>query len=137
MSSRAPRLVASLAMLTLAACSAAPVAPTPSVRAAPTHSHARASHHHRRRHARHHVRRPVAQSLCGAPSNPYGLNLCGRGSLVYNPPSNVCNYFNCIANFPNGVGYMVECNDGTYSMSGGRPGACSGHDGEGTAVTRG
>ena len=48
--------------------------------------------------------------------------LCGRGSLVYNPPTDVCSYFNCIPNFPNGTGYMVECNDGMYSMSGGRPG---------------
>jgi hypothetical protein len=49
----------------------------------------------------------------------------------------VCNYFHCIGNFPNGVGYMVECNDGTYSMSGGRPGACSTHTGEGPAVHNG
>jgi hypothetical protein len=80
---------------------------------------------------------PVAVPLCGAPSNPYHLNLCGRGSLVYNPPADVCSYFDCIANFPNGKGYMVECRDGTYSMSGGRQGACSYHDGEGTAVTQG
>ena len=79
----------------------------------------------------------VAVSLCGAPPNPYKLNLCGRGSLVYSPPADVCSYFNCIPNFPNGTGYMVECNDGMYSMSGGRPGACSYHDGEGTAVTQG
>jgi len=79
----------------------------------------------------------VAESLCGAPPNPYHLNLCGRGSLVYNPPSDVCSYFSCIPNFPNGTGYMVECNDGMYSMSGGRQGACSYHGGEGTAVTQG
>jgi hypothetical protein len=79
----------------------------------------------------------VAVSLCGAPPNPYKLNLCGRGSLVYSPPSDVCSYFNCIPNFPNGTGYMVECNDGMYSMSGGRPGACSYHNGEGRAVTQG
>jgi hypothetical protein len=80
--------------------------------------------------------RAIPESLCGAPPNPYHLNLCGRGSLVYTPPSDVCNYFSCIANFPNGTGYMVECNDGMYSMSGGHQGACSYHQGEGTAVTR-
>ncbi len=79
----------------------------------------------------------MAEPLCGAPANPYHLNLCGRGSLVYDPPADVCSYFDCIANFSNGKGYMVECRDGTYSMSGGRRGACSYHDGEGSAVTRG
>jgi hypothetical protein len=78
--------------------------------------------------------RPV--SLCGAPPNPYGLNLCGRGSHVFHPPADVCDYFNCIANFSNGVGYMEQCQDGMYSMSGGRQGACSHHGGERQAVFR-
>lgn len=69
-------------------------------------------------------------SVCGAPSNPYGYNFCQRGSLIYHPASDVCSYFDCIPNFPNGTGYMVECNDSTYSMSGGHSGACSYHDGE-------
>jgi hypothetical protein len=81
--------------------------------------------------------RTAAVSTCGAPANPYNLNLCGRGHLVYDPPSDVCGYFDCIENFPNGTGYMVECNDHMYSMSGGRPGACSYHGGEDTAVTEG
>ena len=45
-------------------------------------------------------------------------------------PGAVCSYFDCISNFSNGSGYMEECNDGTYSMSGGRRGACSYHHGE-------
>ncbi len=85
----------------------------------------------------HPLRAPVPVALCGAPPNPYGLNLCGKGHLVYSPPAGVCNYFNCIANFPNGTGYMTECSDGMYSMSGGRQGACSYHGGESTAVTQG
>lgn len=68
-------------------------------------------------------------SLCGAPSNPFGYNFCGRGGYIYSPDSTVCSYFDCIANFGNGTGYMVECLDGTYSMSGGRRGACSYHGG--------
>jgi hypothetical protein len=76
-------------------------------------------------------------SLCGAPANPYGYNLCGRGSQVTSPPSDICTYFNCIANFTHGHGYMVECNDGTYSMSGGIHGACSYHGGESQPVTNG
>jgi hypothetical protein len=67
--------------------------------------------------------------LCGAPANPYGYNFCGRGGLIYNPASDVCVYFDCIPNFDNGTGYMVECHDAMYSMSGGRQGACSYHDG--------
>jgi hypothetical protein len=68
--------------------------------------------------------------LCGAPANPYGYNFCGRGSYVVDPPADVCSYFDCIANFDNGHGHMEECRDHTYSMSGGRSGACSHHGGE-------
>jgi hypothetical protein len=74
---------------------------------------------------------------CGAPANPYGLNLCRRGNHVYGPPADVCTYFACIPNFPNGHGYMVQCNDGMFSMSGGRRGTCSHHSGEGRPVFQG
>lgn len=67
--------------------------------------------------------------LCGAPNNPYGYNFCGRGGLVYDPPGDVCVYFDCIDYFDEGKGYMVQCGDDTYSMSGGRRGVCSYHDG--------
>jgi len=79
----------------------------------------------------------VPRSLCGAPDNPYGYNFCGRGGLVTNPPAGICDYFSCIPNFVNGVGYMEECQDGMYSMSGGRRGACSDHGGELRAVDSG
>ncbi|MBS2966338.1 hypothetical protein KGA66_25050 [Actinocrinis puniceicyclus] len=69
------------------------------------------------------------QSLCGAPQNPFGYNFCGRGGYIYSPAGGVCDYFDCINNFGNGTGYMVECNDGTYSMSGGKRGVCSYHGG--------
>jgi hypothetical protein len=68
-------------------------------------------------------------ALCGAPANPYGYNLCGRGGTITQPAAGTCGYFNCIANFSNGTGYMEECMDGTYSMSGGRSGSCSSHHG--------
>jgi hypothetical protein len=71
-----------------------------------------------------------AADTCGAPTNPYGYNFCGNGYLIYNPAAGVCNYFNCIASFWNGTGYMAECNDGMYSRSGGLTGACSSHGGE-------
>jgi hypothetical protein len=72
---------------------------------------------------------PKPVNLCGAPSNPFGYNFCS-GPLIYAPAAGVCAYFACIPNFPKGKGYMVECNDGMYSMSGGRSGACSYHQGE-------
>lgn len=71
-----------------------------------------------------------ASTACGAPSNPYGYNFCGKGGYITSPAAEICSYFDCIANFSNGHGYMVECNDGTYSMSGGIGGACSDHGGE-------
>jgi hypothetical protein len=36
---------------------------------------------------------------------------------------------NEIPNYPNGTGSVVQCADGMYSHSGGRPGACSHHGG--------
>jgi hypothetical protein len=48
------------------------------------------------------------------------------------PPSEVdafCATHDCIPNFPNGNGYIVQCQDGTYSHSGGIQGACSWHGG--------
>jgi phosphatidylserine/phosphatidylglycerophosphate/cardiolipin synthase-like enzyme len=68
-------------------------------------------------------------SLCGAPANPFHLTLCAGGQLVTAPPSGVCGYFSCIGNFANGTGYMTECRDGEYSMSGGREGVCTDHGG--------
>ena len=63
-----------------------------------------------------------------APPNPWGFNFDG-GSLISSPPSTFCNYFNCIASFWNGVGYVVQCVDSTFSLSGGRTGVCSQHGG--------
>jgi hypothetical protein len=47
-----------------------------------------------------------------------------------NPPADFCTTHQCIANFPNGRGTAVQCNDGMWSMSGGIQGACSSHGGE-------
>jgi hypothetical protein len=41
-----------------------------------------------------------------------------------------CGTHTCIDNFANGTGYIVQCEDGEWSHSGGRPGACSYHGGE-------
>jgi hypothetical protein len=41
-----------------------------------------------------------------------------------------CSTHQCIPSFGEGTGYIVQCADGEWSHSGGRPGACSGHGGE-------
>jgi hypothetical protein len=41
-----------------------------------------------------------------------------------------CSTHDCIPNFLNGRGSIVQCADGTWSHSGGIPGACSDHGGE-------
>lgn len=75
--------------------------------------------------------KPKPTPCGGAPANPWGFNFCSGGKItVANVPGDVCSYFDCIGNFFNGHGYMVECRDATYSMSGGVRGACSDHGGE-------
>jgi hypothetical protein len=48
-----------------------------------------------------------------------------------------CDTHACIANFDNGSGYIVRCNDGMWSHSGGLSGACSYHGGESSNVYEG
>jgi hypothetical protein len=79
----------------------------------------------------------AAADLCGAPANPMGYNLCGRGQQITNADSRTCTYFKCISNFDKGTGFMIECADGTYSMSGGKSGSCSTHGGPGKPVSSG
>jgi hypothetical protein len=72
---------------------------------------------------------PAKPTPCpGINCNPWGYNFT-LGNLIYRPPSNFCAYFNCIASFWNGSGYVVECQDTTYSLSGGTKGACFRHGG--------
>lgn len=72
-------------------------------------------------------------NLCGAPSNPWSYNFCG-GTVISSPPSNFCSYFNCIASFAAGRGYVIQCADRTFSKSGGISGSCSGHGGNARAL---
>lgn len=67
------------------------------------------------------------QPPTGVNGNPWGYDF-NPGNLITNPPANFCHYFNCIPTFhapddPDG-GYIVECQDGTYSQSGGESGSC-------------
>lgn len=75
----------------------------------------------------------VVVNTCGAPSNPFGYQFCG-GSVITSPPNNFCSYFNCIASFWNGRGYVMQCGDGTFGKSGGISGSCSGHGGNSRAL---
>ncbi len=72
---------------------------------------------------------PKPKPSCTAVNgNPWCYNF-SPGNLIYSPPGSFCSYFACIGNFWNGHGYVVECNDGDYSKSGGIRGACSYHHG--------
>ena len=67
------------------------------------------------------------QQTGGVNGNPWGYDF-HPGNLIYSPPENFCDYFHCITSFWKSTnGYVDECNDGTYSHSGGRSGACSKH----------
>lgn len=73
---------------------------------------------------------PTPPPHLGINGNPWGYDFT-PGNLIYQPPPDFCTYFNCIPSFwQNTNGYVDECNDGTYSHSGGVRGACSRHGGE-------
>lgn len=73
---------------------------------------------------------PTPKPKCQAVNkNPWCYNF-SPGNLIYNPPAAFCDYFNCIASFWNGRGFVNECADQTYSKSGGIQGDCSHHSGE-------
>jgi hypothetical protein len=72
-------------------------------------------------------------NLCGAPVNPWGYNFC-VGLTITSPPVGFCTYFACVPNFANGRGFVMQCQDGVYSLSGGIPGSCSGHGGNRRAL---
>jgi hypothetical protein len=63
-------------------------------------------------------------NLCGAPANPYGYNFCG-GTLIYTPAADICSYLVCAANFWKADGYVVLCQDNTFSRTGGKPKVCN------------
>lgn len=59
-----------------------------------------------------------------------GLGSCGAAVTIGNGSSGFCDKHDCISNFDNGHGSIVQCADGMWSHSGGLPGACSDHGGE-------
>lgn len=77
---------------------------------------------------------PTPKPRCVAVNNNPWCYDFNPGKLIYIPPNGFCNYFNCIPTFyasdDPGDGFIIECQDSTYSQSGGESGACSHHGGE-------
>jgi hypothetical protein len=78
----------------------------------------------------------VVLVIAKAPPNPClastGNPWCydfSPGSLIYWPPISFCSYFTCIGSFWDGHGYVIQCQDGEFSQSGGIQGSCSYHGG--------
>jgi hypothetical protein len=73
---------------------------------------------------------PPPPLICtDAGCSPWGYSF-EAGNLIYSPPGNFCGYFNCIPSFWDQTnGYVMECQDSTYSHSGGVQGSCSHHGG--------
>ncbi|SCE78535.1 hypothetical protein GA0070607_1546 [Micromonospora coriariae] len=65
---------------------------------------------------------------CGAPVNPLGYDFCG-GTRIRRPAAEVCDWFDCVPQFWAGRGYLVQCRDGSISLTGGRSNACAEHRG--------
>lgn len=80
-------------------------------------------------------------SLCGAPTNPWGITYCNNGGTkIYKatlPTSiaNICETFgnppgSCVGDIDTAEnGYLVQCVNGKMSMSGGISDVCSSGDG--------
>jgi|SRR5581483_1477776 len=69
----------------------------------------------------------------GVNGNPFGYDFNATGGqLIFSPPANFCTVgsFQCIKNFNNGAGYVVECNDGKFAKTGGQANSCMGHGGD-------
>ena len=75
---------------------------------------------------------PTPTRCQGVNGNPWCYDF-SPGNYIDYPPTNFCSYFNCIASFwgadDPGDGYVVQCQDGTFSQSGSERGACSSHGG--------
>ncbi|SBT52426.1 hypothetical protein [Micromonospora auratinigra] len=71
---------------------------------------------------------PSAERSCGAPVNPFGYDFCG-GQRIRKPAAGVCDWFDCVPGFWAGKGWLVQCRDGTVSLTGGQRDSCAGHQG--------
>jgi hypothetical protein len=78
------------------------------------------------------IRASIVPNDYGAPSDSTSL-----GATSGETNADFCATHECIANFYNGNGYIVQCADGMWSHSGGIQGACSYHGGETSNVDTG
>ena len=71
----------------------------------------------------------VAQAIPGPVNgNPWGYNF-GCCKKIFTPPSDFCTWFTCVTTFYNGEGFVVQCDDLQYSLTGGTHQVCAAHDG--------
>jgi hypothetical protein len=72
----------------------------------------------------------VSPHVCGSPLNPWCFSVAGGGSVIFNPPFDLCSWIDCIPSFWDSTnGYVIQCSDGEFSHSGGVSGSCSSHGG--------
>ncbi|MDP9301978.1 MAG: PASTA domain-containing protein [Actinomycetota bacterium] len=74
------------------------------------------------------IAKPEPPEPCGVFGNPWCYTF-ESGSYISHPPADFCSYFDCISSFWSGSGYVIECQDGWFSKSGGISGSCSSHGG--------
>jgi hypothetical protein len=68
---------------------------------------------------------PTGAETRATPSSP----VTATSTPATGTPANFCTTHQCIASFDEGHGTIVQCADGQWSHSGGRPGVCSRHGG--------
>jgi hypothetical protein len=84
--------------------------------------------------AQHEIARDWRHTFVGAPTGA-GTQatppspVTATSTPATSTPANFCTTHQCIASFAEGHGTIVQCADGEWSHSGGRPGVCSRHGG--------
>ncbi len=63
-------------------------------------------------------------------ANPWGYDFATPGVLITAPPLNFCIYFKCVTNFRMGQGYVMQCQDGMFTLTGGTAGSCMANKGD-------
>lgn len=72
---------------------------------------------------------PAPAAPVKPPSSGGGGETEGPGSLSHAEDEQFCSEYECIGNFQEEEGTVVECSDGSFSHAGGISGACSDHGG--------
>lgn len=76
------------------------------------------------------IARDWRRTSVGSPrGSNVGTTPSARSTPASGTPADFCTTHRCIASFADGHGTIVQCADGQWSHSGGRPGVCSRHGG--------